>query len=1162
MLDAIKRHSICILTETWLHDSELCDFELKGFKTYHLVRPSRTSKGRHHGGVSVYVRAEFSNRVKLLQKSARSGSIWLHVHKSLVPGAKRDVALAACYFSPKESRLYSQGVLDPEPFVQLQHDVLKFNCSYHTLCAGDFNARMGVAPDFTSVSDDDACFIPLPEPDFQTDPKTRSSCDHITNDFGTQFLQLLHVCGLIIYNGRTNGDLAGQLTCKPFSGDGGSLVDIFAGTIDLHTEALCLHHDEHNDLVSNHCLLALSFQHLVSTTISTPDAATCAHRMPRTMRPTAEQCQLYAALLQEHRVSSSTPSSSQTHVTATTLVTDILASIRAAIRNLPPPAVCALDNSLNWWTPECEARRAQFHAAFHAATTQVQKAAERRCYKKFLHGVKEKHTQQLMMVILDVFFSDDQGKFWRFLQGGRVECAISDVEAWTSHFTEVLNLVHCKQPPAQMQQLLHQHKGRLFAATSNLHAAAEDLNKPLSTREIFEAINKMRNGAACDLDGLTAECLKHAYFMEVDGTKTYVLLHQCYDLISHVFNTGDWPTQWVCNTLTPIFKKSGDSHDMDNYRGIAVGSILGKVFSNILTHRLNCWAEQYHVRAISQAGFRPAYGPLDHIFVLRHLVDKARFTKQPLFCCFVDFRKAFDTCQRKHILLRCERLGIHGAFLAAIKNIYDQVTMSVKVNGNLGQPFQTVQGTKQGDPLSPVLFGLFIEQLHDMLQLNCPGVGPVLGAVCLPDLLYADDVSLLAQQPEHLQELLRVLEIFCYIFDMEVNLSKTFIVIFRRARAAAINFTWIYNGQVVPVEEECKYLGVGFHQTKGWKHMAAALAVKGVRASHALIMRLKSRKIHIPAFKCRIFDALVRPVLSYGCQIWGPDMLFDMDLQKTLSAQHNPLEAVHINFLRMTSGLGKNVYSWALLKEFKRQPLQLHWLTLALRFWNNLRNMDTDRPAHAAFAADVALMLKGCKQCWSYMLLNALTTIGALQREHWVGASAASLLQLSLCEREVVERTLQHYDSVWADMPDDPRCAPSTQVAACTYMRWVGLHDGSGPAHIHVHLPFLVRRTLLQLRLGVHHLEIQLGRMRKHRVPREHRLCGLCGNGDVEDLKHFLLHCTGLRGVRQQYGDLFWADMRCDELLTSPDQQRLAFCLHKMYLYRQTMMNKDTSITS
>ena len=95
----------------------------------------------------------------------------------------------------------------------------------------------------------------------------------------------------------------------------------------------------------------------------------------------------------------------------------------------------------------------------------------------------------------------------------------------------------------------------------------------------------------------------------------------------------------------------------------------------------------------------------------------------------------------KKLLRDANNLEFIGTFLDCIISMYKSVKFRVKVNGCLGPEFDSKVGTKQGDPLSPTLFGLYIEQLHDLLQLEAPGIGPILNGIHIPDLLYADDTT-------------------------------------------------------------------------------------------------------------------------------------------------------------------------------------------------------------------------------------------------------------------------------------------------------------------------------------------------------------------------------------------------------------------------------------
>ena len=104
---------------------------------------------------------------------------------------------------------------------------------------------------------------------------------------------------------------------------------------------------------------------------------------------------------------------------------------------------------------------------------------------------------------------------------------------------------------------------------------------------------------------------------------------------------------------------------MSNYRGITVGSVIAKLFAMILEQRIASWAEKQGVKAKGQAGFRKDFRTTDNIFILRSLIDKQRRTRQKgkaskLYCCFVVFKKAFDTVPRAVLWQVLEELGVCG----------------------------------------------------------------------------------------------------------------------------------------------------------------------------------------------------------------------------------------------------------------------------------------------------------------------------------------------------------------------------------------------------------------------------------------------------------------------------------------------------------------------
>lgn len=340
------------------------------------------------------------------------------------------------------------------------------------------------------------------------------------------------------------------------------------------------------------------------------------------------------------------------------------------------------------------------------------------------------------------------------------------------------------------------------------------------------------------------------------------------------------------------------------------------------------------------------------------------------------------------------------------------------------------------------------------------------------------------------------------------------------------------------------------------------------------------REAHIQqtAFKCRLFDVLVEPVLSYGCHVWGPDLCMAR-FDNPMSTVRNPLEAAHIFFLRHMAGVGSRVHLASLYREFARYPMWVHWAALAARFWRRMARQE-DGMLSRAFQSDIQIMLDGCRACWTYHFLQLMTKLGVIAADRWsprrprgVGGwqrpTIDAIMALTFEEAVVKRAAEQRLDCVWRDLPNDPRLA-TEQVLACTYHRWVSPPEG-GPLHLKQRIPFPLKQTLMRFRLGWHDLAIQHGRMYGG-VARAQRCCSLCrrqGHGcHVEDIQHFLLECPAYANVRRRYPGVFGgptgmpvSDLSrlpphalCAYVFNRPDQLGLAQALAEMYDLRRNLL--------
>jgi len=154
-------------------------------------------------------------------------------------------------------------------------------------------------------------------------------------------------------------------------------------------------------------------------------------------------------------------------------------------------------------------------------------------------------------------------------------------------------------------------------------------------------------------------------------------------------------------------------------------------------------------------------------------------------------------------------------------------------------------GVKQGCPLSPTLFGLYVDGLEKHLLDTADIDAPTLMGVMVPLLLYADDLILMSESAAGLQKQLDALASFCEERLLTVNLSKTKVVVFEHRQTDAPSF--VLNDAVVERVESYKYLGFVLHATKAMTFGTAFLVAAARKAMFAMRRRCALLGIRDPA---------------------------------------------------------------------------------------------------------------------------------------------------------------------------------------------------------------------------------------------------------------------------------------------------------------------------
>ena len=240
------------------------------------------------------------------------------------------------------------------------------------------------------------------------------------------------------------------------------------------------------------------------------------------------------------------------------------------------------------------------------------------------------------------------------------------------------------------------------------------LNVDITAEELEECIQKLKTNKAVSEDLISNE-----FLMNSSSNMCRALLK----VFNACLHNGTYP--WNTSYVTPLHK-SGSIYDPNNYRAIAVGSSLGKLFSSILLGRLLSFREAHTPNPKNQLGFCAGGQTSDHILTLSTCIQKyVRHRKERLYTCFVDFRKAFDTVSRQALVYKLDKLGIKGRFLSVLKHMYSNSSVRIKLLQKLSDKIDILVGTEQGHPMSPELFKVYIRDLSLELdkalnELNVP----------------------------------------------------------------------------------------------------------------------------------------------------------------------------------------------------------------------------------------------------------------------------------------------------------------------------------------------------------------------------------------------------------------------------------------------------------
>ena len=263
-----------------------------------------------------------------------------------------------------------------------------------------------------------------------------------------------------------------------------------------------------------------------------------------------------------------------------------------------------------------------------------------------------------------------------------------------------------------------------------------------------------------------------------------------------------------------------------------------------------------------QFGFRENHSTNHAIISIIQKIQDAIQNNKIAIGVFIDLQKAFDTVNHSILLDKLNHYGISGTSNAWFKSYLSDRQQFVSIGGENSDLTTIEHGVPQGSVLGPLLFLLYINDLH----------------VCIKNSTsfhFADDTNLLYIPPKKprnrnivrlLNTDLKALNNWLMANKISLNSSKTELIIFRKNNVPIPNLKLKLNGTELKPKHEIKYLGITIDEHLTFKSHINIMNAKLKRANTLLAL---SRHYLPSNLLKQIYYSQFHSHLSYGCQVWG-----------------------------------------------------------------------------------------------------------------------------------------------------------------------------------------------------------------------------------------------------------------------------------------------------
>ena len=363
---------------------------------------------------------------------------------------------------------------------------------------------------------------------------------------------------------------------------------------------------------------------------------------------------------------------------------------------------------------------------------------------------------------------------------------------------------------------------------------------------------------------------------------------------NNILDRGELPAQNETSNMIFLFKK-GDPTKLDNYRTLATGCNLCKIFLKIIANRLQSAAEASDILGNIQMGFRPRMGCADNLFIMDTIMEIMKKSKTKKYVmALLDISKAYDRVSRPLLWEKLEAYGMPKRMIEVIRAAYRNAGSCVMFQEVKTERKAIPLGLKQGCVMSPILFSLYLAELGAILERT--GFGIEVGSVKIPGLFFADDI-IIWEEEKKFQEMLYLLADCASHWKLHFSATKSFVMPVHRQPDPENRWYVGFDptdGQpdFMKEVEEVKYLGINIRRKYNIFSPHLEALKKKIMAATFFIRKMMENVVNPIQILKNLWEIYVQSAVLYGINAMGFPRHYVEDLEK-----------MERSFLKSTLGL-------------------------------------------------------------------------------------------------------------------------------------------------------------------------------------------------------------------------------------------------------------------